>query len=72
MSAPIDPEFLSLTEHKMGEFNQILDRNAEALAGQRSQAATRSRAGMRGLKPSAKGRTAKELLHQVRYGRHGL
>lgn len=72
MNALTQPEVLALADQSKREFNEILDRNAEALAEQRSQAAARIRVGMRRLKPSAKGRTAKELLHQVRFGRHGL
>ncbi len=72
MNALTQPEVLALADQSKREFNAILDRNAQALAEQRSQAATRIRAAMRRLKPSTKGRTAKELLHQVRYGRHGF
>lgn len=72
MNALTQPEVLALADQSKREFNEILDRNAEALAEQRSQAAARIRAGMRRLKSAAKGRTAKELLHQVRFGRHGL
>ena len=72
MNALTQPEMLALTDQSKREFNQILDRNAEALAAQRSEAAASIRADMRRLKPSVKGRTAKELLHQVRYGRHGF
>lgn len=72
MNALTQPEMLALSDQSKREFNAILDRNAEALAEQRSQAAARIRAGMRRLKSSAKGPSAKELLHQVRYGRHGV
>ena len=63
---------LALSDQSRQEFNAILDRNAEAFAEQRSEAAARIRAGMRRLRPSATRRTTKQLLHQVRYGRYGL
>lgn len=72
MNALTQPKVLALADQSKREFNAILDHNAEALADQRSHAAARIRAGMRRLKPSVKGRTVKELLHQVRYGRHGF
>lgn len=72
MNALTQPEMLALSDQSKRAFNEILDRNAKELAEQRSQAAARIRAGMRRLKPSAKGLSAKELLHRVRYGRHGL
>lgn len=72
MNALTQPEVLALTGQSKREFNQILDRNAEVFAEQRSEAAASIRAGMRRLKLSAKGPTAKALLHQVRYGRHGF
>lgn len=72
MNALTQPEMLALTDQSKRELNAILDRNAEALAEQRSEVAASIRADMRRLKPSVKGRTAKELLHQVRYGRHGF
>lgn len=72
MNALTQPEMLALTDQSKRKFDEILDRNALAWAEQRSEAAASIRADMRRLKPSAKGRTAKELLHQVRYGRHGF
>lgn len=72
MNALTQPEMLALTDQSKRKFDEILDRNALALAEQRSEAAASIRADMRRLKPSAKGRTAKELLLQARYGRHGF
>ncbi len=72
MNALTQPEMLALTEQSKRKFDEILDCNAQAWAEQRSEAAASIRADMRRLKPSAKGRSAKELLHQVRYGRHGF
>ena len=72
MNALTQPEMLALTDQSKRELNAILDRNAESLAEQRSEAAASIRADMRRLKPSVKGSTGKELLHQVRYSRHGF
>lgn len=72
MNALTQPEMLALTDQSKRRFDEILDRNAQRWGEQRSEAAASIRADMRRLKPSIKGRTVKELLHQVRYGRHGL
>ena len=62
----VDPEFLSLADHKTRAFKGILDRNAEALARQRSEAAASIRADMRRAKSSPKGRSGRDFLAQVR------
>lgn len=72
MNTIAQPEMLTLTEQSESEFNEMLDRNAEALAEQRSEAAASIRAGMRQFKPSTQRPTANKLLHRVRYGRHGF
>lgn len=72
MNASTQPEAVALADQSARELKGILARNAEALADQRSDAAARILASMKRLKPSADARSGKELLQQVRYGRHGL
>lgn len=66
MKTLVDPEFVSLADYKTRAFNGILDRNAEALAGQRSEAAANIRAEMRRAKSLPKGQNGRDFLAQVR------
>lgn len=72
MNALTQMEAHALSEQSARELNVIIERDARAAAEARSRAAARVLAGMKHLKPTAKEPGGRELLQQVRYGRHGI
>ena len=72
MNASTQPEAVALAGQSARELKEILARNADALADQRSDAAARILASMKRLKPGVGATGGREILQQVRYGRHGL
>jgi hypothetical protein len=66
MSALTQTEALALSEQSAQELNAIIERDAQASAEARSRAAAGILAGMKRLKPKAKGPSGQKLLKQVR------
>ena len=67
MNALTQTEALALSEQSARDLNAIIERDAQAAAEARSRAAARILAGMKRLKPTAKGPSGRELLQQARY-----
>lgn len=72
MNALTKTEAHALSEQSTRVLNDIIERDAIAAAETRSRAAASILASMKWRKRTAKAPTARELLHQVRYSRHGF
>jgi hypothetical protein len=72
MNALTQREALALSEQSARELDAILERNARAQADIRGSAASSILAAMNRAGTAGKTRGGRQLLEQVRYGRHGV